>query len=69
MSEPFFKATTPDDRVAVEVREEGDGAVFTCTVTLDGITVLDELCTRDQTKMVSWTKRQMVEAMRRCKRP
>lgn len=66
MSDPFFKATTPDDRIVVQVQE--DGAFFDCTVTLDGTTVIEELRTEDQYKMFSWTKRQMVEAMRRCSR-
>lgn len=61
---PIFSAATPDDRIVVKV--EADGDIFDCTVTLDGKTVLEQLRTEDQNKMLSWTKRQMVEAMRRC---
>ena len=67
MTEPFFKATTPDDRIAVAVQH--DGSSFNCTVTLDGKTVIEELRTEDQDRMLNWTKRQMVEAMRRCTKP
>ena len=70
MREPFFRALTPDGRVAVEVRvpEESDGAeavLFQCSVTLDGRTVIEELETLDQHKMLLWMQRQMTEAMRR----
>lgn len=64
LNEPFFKATTPDDRISVEVHE--NGFTFDCTVTLDGKTIIEELHTDDQDKMFHWTKRQMIEAMRRC---
>lgn len=67
VTKSFFKATTPDDRVAVEVFECGDA--FRCTVTLDGTTVLEELQTEDQDKLLQWAQRQMTEAMRRCARP
>ena len=67
MNDPFFKATTPDGRIAVQVQE--NGSLFECTVTLDGKTVIEELKTEDQDKMFNWTRRQMVEAMRRCVKP
>jgi len=71
MAEPLFRALTPDGRVSVEVRvpnespEDGVGVLFTCLVTVDSKTVMEELVTDDQQRMLSWVKRQMTEAMRR----
>lgn len=67
MTEPFFRATTPDGRIAVQVLEAG--TLFDCTVTLDGKTVIEELKTEDQDKMFNWARRQMIEAMRRSVKP
>lgn len=64
VSEPILLASTPDDRIVVKV--EADGETFNCTVTLDGKTILEQLKTEDQSRMLNWAKRQMVEAMRRC---
>ena len=71
MSDPFFRALTPDGRTAVEVRmpedadDESTEVLFTCTVTIDGTTVIADLETSDQHKMVLWVKKQMGEVMRR----
>lgn len=68
MSEPFFRAVTPDGRTAVVVRvpeEEGALVVFSCSVTIDEKTVIASLETQDQQRMLRWAKKQMSEAMRR----
>jgi len=70
VTESLFKAVTPDGRVAIEVTvpTEAEGAeaiLFQCSVILDGKTVLEELKTVDQNKMMHWMHRQMIEAMRR----
>ena len=70
MTEPLFKALTPDGRISVEVRvpegaDSAEAVLFQCSVTLDGKTVIEELKTLDQDKMLNWMRRQMVEAMRR----
>ena len=68
--EPFFRATTPDGRTSVEVlvpegSEEAEAVLFKCSVRVDGRDVIEELETVDQSKMLHWVRRQMVEAMRR----
>lgn len=68
MSEPFFRAVTPDGRTAVVVRvpeEDGEVVVFSCSVIIDEKTVIESLETEDQEKMLSWARKQMSEAMRR----
>lgn len=68
MSEPFFRAVTPDGRTAVEVRvpeEEGALVVFSCSVIIDEKTVIANLETQDPQRMLRWAKKQMSEAMRR----
>lgn len=42
---------------------------FHCTVTVDANTVIEELSTQDQSRMLLWAKRQMTQAMRRCASP
>lgn len=66
-TEPLLKATTPDGRTCVQVLEN-DGH-FKCTVTVDSKTVIEELNTQDQDRMLLWAKRQMTQAMRRCAKP
>lgn len=76
MGEPFFRAITPDGRTSVEVHiPEGvdaeaeiavDGEVlFRCSVSIDGKYETDKLETNSLNYMLSWTERQMKEAMRR----
>jgi hypothetical protein len=64
MTEVFFKATTPDGRTAVIV-EHRDDESFYCTVVLDGRDVLEVFETMDMQKMAIWTRKQMLEAVRR----
>jgi hypothetical protein len=68
--ERFFRATTPDGRIAVEVlvpegSEEAEAVLFKCSVRVDERDVIEELETVDQHKMILWVQRQMTEAMRR----
>jgi len=68
--EPFFRATTPDGRISVEVlvpegSERAEAVLFKCSVKVDERDVIEELETLDQHKMVLWVQRQMTEAMRR----
>jgi len=68
MSEPFFRAVTPDGRTAVVIRvpeEEGAEMVFSCSVVIDEKTVIADMQTQDQSKMLAWAKKHMTEAMRR----
>lgn len=64
MSEPFFGAQSPDGRWIVRVADPEAKGLYFATVTLDGL-LIDSLTTEDTTKLISWTKRQMKEAMRR----
>jgi hypothetical protein len=68
--EPFFRATTPDGRISVEVlvpegSEGAEAVLFKCSVKVDERDVIEELETLEQNKMLQWVRRQMVEAMRR----
>jgi len=68
--EPFFRATTPDGRISVEVlvpegSERAEAVLFKYSVKVDERDVIEELETLDQHKMVLWVQRQMTEAMRR----
>lgn len=70
MSEPFFRATTPDNRQTVDVvlGEDGDGfPTFWCRVVLDNNWThpLEELKTDSQQKLIGWMHTQMKEMMRR----
>ena len=67
MSDPFFKATTPDGRwaVTVEVTVDLPGEWFTGMVTLDGKIVTDTLTTDDSARLIRWARKQMADAMRR----
>jgi len=66
-TEPLLKATTPDGRTCVQILESNGH--FHCTVTVDANTVIEELSTQDQSRMLLWAKRQMTQAMRRCASP
>ena len=62
--EPPLRILTPDGRWAIEISQANDGQ-FYCAVILDGVTTIESLSTEDGDKAITWTQRQMKEAMRR----
>jgi hypothetical protein len=63
--EEILSAKSPDGRWTVKVLANEEATYFEASVILDGKTVMETLETSSQTKLLSWSRRQMIEVMRR----
>lgn len=63
--EEILSAKSPDGRWTVKVMANEEATYFEASVLLDDKTVVEKLETSSQTQLLSWSKRQMAEVMRR----